>query len=426
MANHQPQSEAAINTKTVAQRRRDLDFYRGFTVAQMVAAHLLMHSAAPVRGDETFRIFFLAYAYIFSAGFLMLTGVNVDLVIEKAKKIPGFRLTRLYALTALGLFFYGWSYNLIEGSGPFISVVQAIGVGVFFAYLLARIRLPNWAMPFVAGLFFANYFLALGAQIEINPQVRSHFAWHLFAGNGEMTKEAVKSLWPSPYWFCMFGIIPSTGFVIMGLFIERLRGRKMALAASVFLILLVVSWLLPMMAYNPRTQPVIRADFRFFLQTFALFTGWLLAFRHIYPKVRESWFTKGVERFGILSLDFLVLHWIFIYLARNFTPGLDRLAFSTAQWIRCLLVLALMWFAVPAFNAWRKKLEKHRGFLRGMRLATIIFMVIAVFTSATHLTVVRMFAGAFAALAFALMYPAQRAAWRKSSMPGNPIEQKGA
>ncbi len=416
---------AAEIKATGALRRHDLDFYRGFTVAQMVAAHLLMHSMAPVRGDETFRIFFLAYAYIFSAGFLMLTGVNVDLAIEKARKIPDYRLTRFYALTAAGLFFYGWSYNLIEGSGPFTSVVQAIGVGVFVAYLLARIRLPNWTLPFVAGLFFLNYFLAMGAQIEINPEVRSHFAWHLFIGNGEMTKEAVKALRPSPFWFCMFGIIPSTGFVIMGLFIERLRGVKMAAASGVFFVLLMISYFLPMMAYNPQTQPVIRADFRFFLQTFALFTGWLLIFRHLYPKARRGWFGKGVERFGILSLDFLVLHWIFIYLARTYTKGLDALPFSTAQWMRFFLVLAVMWFAVPAFDAWRNKMQKNPRYLPRMRFALIAFMVIAVIAAAAHMTYVRMFAGAFAAVAFALMYPAQRAAWRKSSMPARPNGQTG-
>lgn len=405
------------------QRRRDLDFYRGFTVIQMVAAHLLMHSRAPMRADETLRLFLFSYAELFSAGFLMLVGINVDHVIEKWKGNKSFNITRFYVLSSLGLFFMGWSYNLLEGTGPFTSVVQAVGIGVLVTYLFLRVGFPNWTLPLVAALFIVNYYLAVGAQLQINPEVRSHFIWHLMAGNGEMTKAALAALWPTPYFYCMFGVVPASGFVLLGVYIERLRGKSLVAACVVFLAMIPISHFLPSMAFNQDTHPVIRADLKLLFQLLPLYTWWLLTFRYLYPKIRRTEFTDAIERFGRLSLDFLVFHWIFIHIVTLLTPFFkENYGFSTGQWIRAVIVVILLYLVLPRFNDFRSKLMARPGFLKKAWALLLFCYFAAILSVGAGLAPVRAVAGVAASLVFITMYPAQRESWRLSSFRKQSVD----
>ncbi|MBZ0272157.1 hypothetical protein K8I61_08975 [bacterium] len=416
-----PSTSAAANERppivgmpaVTGERRRDLDFYRGFTVVQMVAAHLLMHSVAPMRADETMRLFLFSYAELFSAGFLMLAGINVDLVMDRMSANPAFRITKFYALTAWGLFFMGWSYNLLEGTGPWMSVVQSIGVGVFVTYIFLRVKTPTWLLPIVALLFLACYYLAVGANLSIAPDVRDHFFWRLFAGHGEMTKEGLKALWPTPYLFAMFGGLPVSGFVLMGVFIERMRGARAVAWGAFCLALAFASHLMPTMIYNPDTHPVLRADLKFLMQILPLYTGWLFTFRYLYPKVRRTKFTRAIEFFGVNSLDFLVFHWIFIGLVTVTTPFLNKtMSFAAAQWVRAGLVVVLLALTLPRFDALRRRIAARPEFLRRAWRVLLACFAIAILSAGARIIGVRMIAGLVAALTFCLMYPAQRAAWR--------------
>jgi len=411
-------AKVEAGTPAPAGRRRDLDFYRGFTVIQMVAAHLMMRSVSPMHGDETLRLFFFSYAELFSAGFLMLAGINVGFTIDKARNRPNFRLTRFFALASFGLFFMGWSYNLLEGTGPFVSVVQAIGIGVFVTYILLRVGFPTWALGAAACLGFLDYYLAVGAQLTIDPAVESGFFWHLLIGHGEMTREGLRALWPSPYFFAMFGLIPAASFVVFGVFIERLRGRWLVAWCVLLVALTVVSHLLPGMTYNPKTYPVLRADFKFLLQILPLYTGWLLIFRYLYPKVRQTALTRAVEYFGRFSLDFLVFHWIFIHLVSLLTPTLGKGAsFQAVQWARAAIVLFLLWITLPRLEQYRSRISKTKGFLTRAWVVLLSSFGAAMVGVMANLIPLRLAAGVVAALTFTLMYPAQRASWRRSCAP---------
>lgn len=399
-----------------------LDFYRGFTVIQMVAAHLQMHSVAPMKGSETARLFLFSYAELFSAGFLMLAGANVGLIAERMGAVKGFNSLKFFALTAAGLFVMGWSYNLLEGSGPFTSVVQAIGVGVFAAYLLHHARVPTWAFAVVGVGFIACYALAVGAQLEINPEVRRHFFWNLLIGNGEMLRENLQNMWPGKYWFCMFGIVPTCGYVILGAFFERLRGAWLVAVCAVFAVFAVVGHFMPTMAYNAQTHPILRMDGKFFVQILPLYAGWMLSFRYLYPRIEPGRVLRAVEMCGRLSLDFLILHWIFIGAVTLATPFLEKnLEFAAAQWIRAAIVIGLLVWTLPRFDAYRKKAQTAPDFLRRNRWYLAAAFAVAILTSAAPpLRPVRVAAGVVAALLFIRMYPANRDAWRRACTPAAP------
>ncbi len=405
---------------TKSDRLGYLDFYRGFTVVQMVAAHLLMHSVAPMKGDQTARLFLFSYAELFSAGFLMLAGANVGLIVSRLSRIPGFDTLRFFAYTAFGLYVMGWSYNLLEGSGPFTSVVQAIGVGVLAAYLLYHARVPTWAFAVFGLGFIGAYYLAVAAVIEVDPSVRANFAWHMLAGHGEVTREALDRLYPHKYWFCMFGIVPTCGYVILGAFIERLRGGWLIAFCALCLVLALVSHVMPEMTYNARTHMVLRMDLKFFVQILPLYTGWLLTFRYLYPRRVAGPFARMVEGFGRLSLDFLIFHWIFIGLFTLTTPFLDKgpLDFAAVQWIRTAMVLAALWWTLPRFDAYRKRVSGKPGFLRRSWIILLTAYAVAIVTSAMPvLRPVRIAAGVIAALVFIRAYPAARDEWRRRCTP---------
>jgi len=414
-----PQTES----KT-AERRHDLDLLRGMALLVMVIGHNVRIGWT---ATSYAQLILATFGELFSALFMLVSGMNVLNFYYKAILIPGFKSTRFYVKSAIYLFFLGYTYNIIVGTFGSMDIIQSMALGILTVYLLLIAKTPNWLVGVITAMFFVTGILAFGNGMILNPEVKSNFFFHYLISDGEITPESVRGMIPGRYLFMLFGPIPWIGYFTLGLFLERLKKWPRIAIGLLCLGLAVAAVFLPMIDGETRTVIGFKTNTRYIFQTTGLFGLWFLLFKLVYKG--KNRFGRFLEGWGVLSLIILMFHWFYIMIysmiaapiAIVLTGGLGSP--NVYRWIRAFFVFVTVLFTVKPIAAIQAKWMKHPKFefrAKVFLIGGFVLFLLGLRLASAGISRGRFFAfvGSYmAAWSFTFLYPYLRTKWRKECMP---------
>lgn len=400
-------------------RRPEIDFFRGGFLMLMVIYHNFRVSFT----EDPFQMALMSWLELGSTVFLVISGVNVVNFINSAARDPNFNATRFYLKSSFWLFIMGYSYNLIVGTPPLMDILQCVAIGTFLAYVLLHYKIPNVLVGIITLLIFGTGIVGFGRALTLSPDVNNHFLFNFLIANGSVTGKGVHSLFPTQWLFNLFGPIPWAGYFSLGIFLDRLKGKWVWIAAIVAVGMGVAGAYLPPFNAEGGLAFSFRANPRYIFQSISLCTVWFFLFKAYYRNKTHC--NRTLAFWSETSLIIFVFHWFYIIGGSTLLIILAKVNGSIIfmagfHYTRAILVFALMAATLRPLENWRRRLAKDPQFIKRMRIMMIVgFILAGIGSKNAHGPLIFLAAVSgkvMAAGAFAFSYPSFRAKWRKETV----------
>jgi len=363
-----------------------IDLLKGVACLMILFVHSFSPNASRL---STVEQAIYTFAFLSAVLFFFLSGANVINFLERYEARGNFRITSFYLTAAGALFALSLCYSVTQASIRLPQIFQGIAMTTAMAFLLLRLRLPNWLLIVLSLVLYGlwlpvwRYYLPWFLDLRGLPFTQQIFG---FLGRVQTINPIVRFL------FFHFSLLPWVTFVLAGAATIRSLQRRPATArwwliyyallpAVGLATLLIRAW---PQDYILRSFPdmVLRnSPFLFCVWLGATGLIVLAALRWYRGKDGSSrpWLRRIGERLEFIgreSFVFLIWHWFILRTLNLVLVPFDRVPFLHASrlliyfpWVVCTLIVVLtMPWVVRIGERWKRRphFVRESGILLGV------------------------------------------------------------